>query len=118
MPRMRRGTTGARSRDDVHLARGEWQCARVYSVLGHVEPALWHARRCVELAEADPDREDWDLPAAYEAMARALHVAGDAAAAADVEGEGHRGARGGRGRRGPDDDRAGPRKPAVTVPRP
>ena len=69
--------------DDVHLARGEWQCARVYSVLGHVEPALWHARRCVELAEADPDREDWDLPAAYEAMARALHVAGDAAAAAE-----------------------------------
>ncbi len=30
-----------------------------------------------------PDREDWDLPAAYEAMARALHVAGDAAAAAE-----------------------------------
>jgi DNA-binding transcriptional MerR regulator len=69
--------------DDVHLARGEWQCARVYSVLGRVEPALWHARRCVELAEADPDRDDWDLPAAYEAMARALHAAGDTAAAAE-----------------------------------
>ena len=68
--------------DDVHLARGEWQCARVYSVLGRVEPALWHARRCVELAEGDADRDDWDLPAAYEAMARAHHVAGDATAAA------------------------------------
>jgi DNA-binding transcriptional MerR regulator len=69
--------------DDVHLARGEWQCARVYSVLGRAEPALWHARRCVELAEADPNREDWDLPAAYEAMARACHVAGDAAGTAE-----------------------------------
>ncbi len=69
--------------DDVHLARGEWQCARVYSVLGRAEPALWHARRCVELAEADPGREDWDLPAAYEAMARAHVTAGDTAAAAE-----------------------------------
>jgi len=67
--------------DDVHLARGEWQCSRVYAVLGRAEPALWHARRCVELAEADPDREEWDLPAAYEAMARALVVAGDRDAA-------------------------------------
>ena len=69
--------------DDVHLARGEWQCARVYSVLGRAEPALWHARRCVELAEADANREDWDLPAAYEAMARAYVTAGDVAAAGE-----------------------------------
>ncbi len=69
--------------DDVHLARGEWQCSRVYAVLGRAEPALWHARRCVELAEADPNREEWDLPAAYEAMARALVVAGDGEGAAE-----------------------------------
>jgi hypothetical protein len=69
--------------DDVHLARGEWQCSRVYAVLGRAEPALWHARRCVELAEADANREDWDLPAAYEAMARASSVAGDPAGAAE-----------------------------------
>jgi hypothetical protein len=69
--------------DDVHLARGEWQCARVYSVLGRAEPALWHARRCVELAEADANREDWDLAAAYEAMARAQATAGDQAATAE-----------------------------------
>jgi hypothetical protein len=68
--------------DDVHLARGEWQCARVYATLGRAEPALYHAHRCVELAEADDSREDWDLPAAYEAMARASAVAGDRAAVA------------------------------------
>ena len=30
----------------VQWARGEWQCSRVYAVLGRVEPALHHARRC------------------------------------------------------------------------
>lgn len=67
---------------DVHLARGEWQCSRVYATLGRAEPALHHARRCVALAEADESREDWDLPAAYEAMARASAVAGDREAVA------------------------------------
>ncbi len=66
----------------INLARGEWLCSRVYAVLGRAEPALWHARRCVEIGEAAEDREDWDLPAAYESMARALLVAGDRAAAA------------------------------------
>ena len=95
--------------DDVHLARGEWQCARVYSVLGRAEPALWHARRCVELAEADPNREDWDLPAAYEAMARALRHRRGRGGGRRVEGEGDRGAGGHRRRRGPDAHRAGRR---------
>jgi DNA-binding transcriptional MerR regulator len=67
----------------VNLGRGEWQCARVYSVLRRGEPALWHARRCVEITEANADREDWDLAAAYEAMARALAVSGDLTAAAE-----------------------------------
>ena len=66
----------------VNLGRGEWLCARVYSVLDRAEPALYHARRCVQLNEANPEREDWDLPAAYEAMARASLVAGAAAEAA------------------------------------
>ncbi|HYN69438.1 MAG TPA: MerR family transcriptional regulator [Candidatus Eisenbacteria bacterium] len=68
----------------VNLARGEWQCARVYSVLGRGEPALWHAHRCLELAEAAAragEAEPWDVPAAYEAMARASAIAGDRAAA-------------------------------------
>jgi DNA-binding transcriptional MerR regulator len=63
----------------VNLARGEWQVSRVYSVLGRAEPALFHARRCVEINEANDDREDWDLGSAYEAMARASAIAGDLA---------------------------------------
>jgi len=69
----------------VNLARGEWQCSRVYAVLGRGEPALHHARRCLAILEAhtaDTDRggaEDWDLAAACEALARAHAVAGDRA---------------------------------------
>lgn len=66
----------------ANRARGEWQCSRVYSVLGRAEPALHHARRCLELVEGAPDRmEGWDLPAACEALARAHLVAGDRAEA-------------------------------------
>ncbi len=68
----------------ANLARGEWQVARVYSVLGHAEPARWHAQRCLAYAEqatADGSGESWDLPAAYEAMARAAAVAGETAEA-------------------------------------
>jgi hypothetical protein len=62
----------------ANRARGEWLCSRVYAVLGRPEPALHHARRCLELVEANPaDLEEWDLPAAYEAVARAQSVAGD-----------------------------------------
>ncbi|MBA2382850.1 MAG: MerR family transcriptional regulator [Chloroflexi bacterium] len=71
----------ARVGEAVNLARGEWLCSRVYATLGRGEPALWHARRCVEINEglgAD-GRESWDLPAAYEAMARASFAAGDSA---------------------------------------
>jgi DNA-binding transcriptional MerR regulator len=61
----------------AHAARGEWQCSRVYAVLDRPEPALWHARRCLELCEAGGDGfEDWDLAGAHEAMARALLAAG------------------------------------------
>ena len=66
----------------ANLARGEWQCSRVYAVLGRPEPALWHARRCVELCESH-GLGDFDLVAAYEAMARAHHVAGDDGLARD-----------------------------------
>ena len=57
----------------TNAARSQWQIARVYSTLGRGEPAMWHARRCVELAEAavaDGVADDWDLPAALETMAR------------------------------------------------
>ena len=64
------------------LARGEWMCSRVYAMLGRPEPSLWHARRCLAILEAHGPGEDWDLAAAYEAMARAHWVAGDAEEAA------------------------------------
>jgi hypothetical protein len=64
--------------EPVHLARGEWQVSRVYAVLGRPEPALWHARRCLALAEQH-DLSPFDLGAANEAIARAHLAAGDLA---------------------------------------
>jgi tetratricopeptide (TPR) repeat protein len=70
----------------ANLARGEWQVARVYSILGRAEPALHHARRCLAYCEQNPEAvEDWDLAFAYEALARAHLVAGDADEAARCE---------------------------------
>jgi DNA-binding transcriptional MerR regulator len=57
------------------LAIGEWQCARVYSVLGRAEPALHHARRCLEIATG-ADVPDWLIASAHEGLARAYAVAG------------------------------------------
>jgi hypothetical protein len=62
-------------------ARGEWQCSRVYAVLGRGEPAVHHARRCLEICEAH-GIGDWDLAFAYEALARAHGLGGHEAAAA------------------------------------
>jgi tetratricopeptide (TPR) repeat protein len=58
-----------------HLARGEWQVSRVYSVLGRAEPALHHARRVLEICQQN-SIGDFDLAFAYEALARAHAVAG------------------------------------------
>ena len=83
---MRPAITGVRPLSGVNLARGDWQCSRVYAVLGRGEPALWHARRCLELTEAADDAEDWDLPFAYEALARAHAAAGHGEEAARFRG--------------------------------
>lgn len=61
--------------DASHWAVGEWQVARVYSVLGRAEPALHHARRCLEICEANRIG-DFHLASAYEGLARAHLVAG------------------------------------------
>ncbi|HEU5244491.1 MAG TPA: helix-turn-helix domain-containing protein [Gaiellaceae bacterium] len=62
----------------ANRARSEWLCSRVYAILGRPEPALHHARRCLELVESSPEEmEDWDLAGAYEALARASLTAGD-----------------------------------------
>jgi len=62
----------------ANRARSEWQCSRVNAILEHVDPALRHASRCLELVEGSPEEmEEFDLPAAYEALGRAYCVAGD-----------------------------------------
>lgn len=65
---------------NANLGRGEWQVARVYSVLGRGEPARFHAARSLAYAQAAiaaGEADDWDLAAAQEGMARAAAVAGD-----------------------------------------
>jgi DNA-binding transcriptional MerR regulator len=74
----------------ANAARGQWQIARVYSTLGRAEPAIWHANRCVQLAEAAAQAgvaDDWDRAAALEGLARAQALAGDRAAAAATREE-------------------------------
>ena len=60
----------------VNAARGEWQCSRVYAVLGRAEPARYHAERCLQICE-EHGIGDFDLAFAYEALARACAVQGD-----------------------------------------
>jgi len=67
----------------VNLQRGEWLLARVYTVLRHNQEALWHAKACLELTEANPDdMQDFDLAYGYEAIARAQALGGAAELAA------------------------------------
>lgn len=61
----------------VNRTRSEWQCSRVYAVLGRAESALWHAQRSLALCESE-GLGDFDLGFAYEALARAHAIAGDA----------------------------------------
>jgi DNA-binding transcriptional MerR regulator len=63
-------------------AIGDWQISRVYSVLGRGEPAVHHARLALSYAGA-VEGEPWLLASAYEGLARAYAVAGDAHAAAE-----------------------------------
>jgi hypothetical protein len=62
--------------EPVNLAAGEWQCSRVYAVLGRPEPSLHHARRSLEVAEEN-GLSDFYVAAAHEAVARAHLVAGE-----------------------------------------
>ena len=58
------------------LAVGDWQCSRVYAVLGRSEPALHHARASLAICQ-EAGLGDWVVAAAYEALATASAVAGD-----------------------------------------
>lgn len=59
----------------LNFSRSDWQLSRVYAVLNRPEPALYHARRCLDICEAE-GIGDFDLAFAYEALARSYH-AGD-----------------------------------------
>jgi len=61
--------------EPVDRARGEWQCSRFYAALGRAEPALHHARRCLDLAE-EHKLSPYDVGCAHEAIARAARLAG------------------------------------------
>jgi hypothetical protein len=60
----------------VERCRGEWLISRVYSVLGRGEPAVYHARRCLDHSEEDGVGA-FDRANAHEARARAHSTVGD-----------------------------------------
>lgn len=64
----------------VNLARGEWQCSRVYAALRRPEPCLHHAQRVLDISLAE-GLGGFDLAFAYEALARGHAIAGDSEAA-------------------------------------
>jgi tetratricopeptide (TPR) repeat protein len=70
--------------EPVNHARGEWQISRAYATAGRAEPALHHAERCLGLCE-EHGIGDFDLAYAYEALARAHGIAGEAETAARYE---------------------------------
>lgn len=61
-------------------AVGEWQCSRVYAVLGRGEPAVHHAGRCLQLT-TEHELGGFLPASAHEGMARALGVHGEPVAA-------------------------------------
>lgn len=66
----------------VHLQRGVWMLARVYTVLGNAQIALQYAARCLELTAHYKDLlSDFDFAFAHECMARARALAGEKAEA-------------------------------------
>nr|WP_259548731.1 hypothetical protein [Heyndrickxia oleronia] len=60
----------------VNLSRGEWQISRVYATLNRYEPALFHAKRNLEIC-LENNIVDFDLAFAYEALARAYSISGN-----------------------------------------
>ena len=62
-----------------HLSVGYWQASRIQAMIGNAVEARRHAEVCLSYSV---DLEPFLLGYAYEALARAAHVAGDADAAA------------------------------------
>jgi hypothetical protein len=61
-------------------AVGEWQCSRVYAVLGRGDQALHHARRCLAICD-EPSVDAFVRASAHEALARAHAIRGEVDAA-------------------------------------
>jgi hypothetical protein len=62
----------------ANSARGEHLISRAACAIGRFDLALHHARRCLEIIEANRDAtEDWDRAFGLEALARAQAGAGD-----------------------------------------
>jgi hypothetical protein len=66
----------------VQHTRGEWQVSRVYTTVRRSEPALHHARRCLDIC-LENEILGFDLAFAHEALARAHALAGDREPAAE-----------------------------------
>ena len=63
----------------ANRARSQWQCSRAHVLAGQPEGALHHAKRCLEIVQEHPEEmAEFDLPGAYEALARAHALAGHA----------------------------------------
>ncbi len=60
----------------LQFARGDWQIARVYAVLGFGVMSYKYGKSCLELCEQH-DLGSFDLAFAYEALARASAVSGE-----------------------------------------
>ncbi len=68
-----------RTGNPQNIQRGHWLLAHVYTALGEPVGAMKHATRCIELTKANlSEMKDFDIAYAFEGMARAYALLGDA----------------------------------------
>jgi len=67
---------------NTNLSVGYWQVSRIYAVLGHADNARHYAQRCLDVSRGE-GIPPFYLGYAYEALARAEMVAGNADRMAD-----------------------------------
>lgn len=67
----------------TNLSIGLWQLSRVYSLVGSSELARAYAQRCISASRGE-EVDSFYLAYGYEALARALRLAGDPEAAKDA----------------------------------
>ena len=73
----------------INLARAEYMISRVCSAMHRGEPALFHAKRCLDITQ-DTGIGDFDLAFAYEAMARAFLASGQKGKCAEYKKQAQR----------------------------